>query len=255
MKFGHFDDARKEYVITTPQTPLPWINYLGSEDFFSLVSNTAGGYSFYRDARMRRLTRYRYNSSPLDMDGHHIYIKDGDTVWNPGWQPTKTELDSYACRHGLGYTILEGEKNGVSAAQELFVPTGDACELDRLTLKNKTDAVKELDVFSYVEFCLWDAIDDSSNFQRNFSTGEVEVEPAILRQRLLARGREQGKDLEERLQRALAPLPAAGLERLVRIDNSGKLEAAVDSLENIVRAVLPVRSMPGTPQGTQGSAA
>ena len=180
MKFGHFDDARKEYVITTPQTPLPWINYLGSEDFFSLVSNTAGGYSFYRDARMRRLTRYRYNSSPLDMDGHHIYIKDGDTVWNPGWQPTKTELDSYACRHGLGYTILEGEKNGVSAAQELFVPTGDACELDRLTLKNKTDAVKELDVFSYVEFCLWDAIDDSSNFQRNFSTGEVEVEPAII---------------------------------------------------------------------------
>lgn len=89
MKFGHFDDARKEYVITTPRTPLPWINYLGSEDFFSLVSNTAGGYSFYRDARMRRLTRYRYNSSPLDMDGHHIYIKDGDTVWNPGWQPPR----------------------------------------------------------------------------------------------------------------------------------------------------------------------
>ena len=180
MKFGHFDDERKEYVITTPQTPLPWINYLGSEDFFSLVSNTAGGYSFYRDARMRRLTRYRYNSSPLDMDGHHIYIKDGDTVWNPGWQPTKTELDSYTCRHGLGYTILEGKKNGVSAAQELFVPKGDACELDRLTLKNETDAAKELDVFSYVEFCLWDAIDDSSNFQRNFSTGEVEVEPDII---------------------------------------------------------------------------
>ena len=180
MRFGHFDDEHKEYVITTPRTPLPWINYLGSEDFFSLVSNTAGGYSFYRDARMRRLTRYRYNSSPLDMDGHHIYIKDGDTVWNPGWQPTKTELDSYTCRHGLGYTILEGKKNGISAAQELFVPKGDACELDRLTLKNETDAAKELDVFSYVEFCLWDAIDDSSNFQRNFSTGEVEVEPGII---------------------------------------------------------------------------
>ena len=114
MKFGYFDDQNKEYVITTPQTPLPWINYLGSEDFFSLVSNTAGGYSFYRDARMRRLTRYRYNNSPLDMDGHRIYIKDGDTVWNPGWQPTKTPLDSYSCRHGLGYTILEGKKDGVS---------------------------------------------------------------------------------------------------------------------------------------------
>ena len=176
MKFGHFDDQNKEYVITTPQTPLPWINYLGSEDFFSLVSNTAGGYSFYRDARLRRLTRYRYNSSPLDMDGHHIYIKDGDTVWNPGWQPTKTELDSYTCRHGLGYTILEGRKNGVTAQQELFVPKGDACELDRLTLRNDSGTEKELDVFSYVEFCLWDAVDDSSNFQRNFSTGEVEVE-------------------------------------------------------------------------------
>ena len=180
MKFGHFDDARREYVITTPQTPLPWINYLGSEDFFSLVSNTAGGYSFYRDARLRRLTRYRYNSSPLDMDGHHIYIKDGGTVWNPGWQPTKTPLDRYSCRHGLGYTILEGEKDGICAAQELFVPKGDACELDRLTLTNRSDRPRELDVFSYVEFCLWDAVDDSTNFQRNFSTGEVEVEPCAI---------------------------------------------------------------------------
>ena len=180
MRFGHFDDARREYVITTPQTPLPWINYLGSEDFFSLVSNTAGGYSFYRDARLRRLTRYRYNSSPLDMDGHHIYIKDGGTVWNPGWQPTKTPLDRYSCRHGLGYTILEGEKDGICAAQELFVPNGDACELDRLTLTNRSDCPRELDVFSYVEFCLWDAVDDSTNFQRNFSTGEVEVEPCAI---------------------------------------------------------------------------
>ena len=152
-----------------------WINYLGSEDFFSLVSNTGGGYSFYRDARLRRITRYRYNNSPLDMDGHRIYINDGGTIWNPGWQPTKTELDAYSCRHGLGYTILTGEKNGIRAQQELFVPRGDACEIDRLTLENKTDAPRTLDVFSYVEFCLWDAMDDSSNFQRNFSTGEVEV--------------------------------------------------------------------------------
>ena len=180
MKFGYFDDQNKEYVITTPQTPLPWINYLGSEDFFSLVSNTAGGYSFYRDARMRRLTRYRYNNSPLDMDGHRIYIKDGDTVWNPGWQPTKTPLDSYSCRHGLGYTILEGKKDGVTARQELFVPKGDACELDRVTVCNGGTTVKELDLFSYVEFCLWDAVDDSSNFQRNYSTGEVEVEGSAI---------------------------------------------------------------------------
>ena len=175
MKFGHFDDANREYVIETPRTPLPWINYLGSEDFFSLVSNTGGGYSFYRDARLRRLTRYRYNNSPLDMDGHRIYINDGGTVWNPGWQPTKTELDAYTCRHGLGYTVVQGTKNGIRAQQELFVPRGDACEIDRLTLENRTAAPRTLDVFSYVEFCLWDAMDDSSNFQRNFSTGEVEV--------------------------------------------------------------------------------
>ena len=180
MKYGHFDDARREYVIQTPRTPLPWINYLGSEDFFTLLSNTAGGYSFYRDARLRRLTRYRYNNSPLDSEGFRIYIKDGETVWNPGWQPMQTELDSYECRHGLGYTAIEGRKNGVSARQEFFVPQGDNCLLMRLTLKNESGAEKALRVFPYVEFCLWDAMDDSSNFQRNFSTGEVEVVGAAI---------------------------------------------------------------------------
>ena len=177
MQFGFFDDHRREYVITSPRTPLPWINYLGSEDFFALVSNTAGGYCFYRDARLRRLTRYRYNNCPLDQEGFHIYIKDGNTVWNPGWQPMKTELDAYACRHGLGYSVIEGQKNGVSAAQTLLVPQGDNCLLIRLTLKNETAAEKTLDVFPYLEFCLWDAMDDSSNFQRNFSIGEVELAP------------------------------------------------------------------------------
>ena len=177
MQFGFFDDQRREYVITSPRTPLPWINYLGSEDFFTLLSNTAGGYCFYRDARLRRLTRYRYNNCPVDQEGFHIYIKDGDTVWNPGWQPAKTELDRYTCRHGLGYSVIEGQKNGVSTAQTLLVPQGDNCLLIRLTLKNGTAAEKTLDVFPYVEFCLWDAMDDGSNFQRNFYIGEVELEP------------------------------------------------------------------------------
>ena len=177
MKFGHFDDNAREYVIETPRTPLPWINYLGSEAFFTILSNTAGGYAFYRDARLRRITRYRYNNAPLDSEGFHIYIKDGETVWNPGWQPTQTELDSYVCRHGLGYTVIEGKKNGVSAREELFVPNGDNCLLIRVTVKNESEHDKMVDVFPYVEFCLWDAMDDSSNFQRNFSTGEVEIEP------------------------------------------------------------------------------
>ena len=175
MQFGYFDDARREYVITTPRTPLPWINYLGSEAFFALCSNTAGGYAFYRDARLRRLTRYRYNNCPLDSEGFHIYIKDGEEVWNPGWQPVQAELDRYACRHGLGYTVIEGEKKGVGVRQELLVPLGDDCLLMRVTVRNESAANKALRLFPYVEFCLWDAMDDSSNFQRNYSTGEVEV--------------------------------------------------------------------------------
>ena len=176
MQYGYFDDAHREYVIETPKTPLPWINYLGSEAFFALVSNTAGGYCFYKDARLRRITRYRYNNSPLDSDGFHVYLRDGEgTVWNPGWQPTQTELTSYTCRHGLGYTTIEGKLGSIASTQEMLVPQGDNCLLLRLTVKNEGDTPKKITVFPYVEFCLWDAMDDSSNFQRNFSTGEVEV--------------------------------------------------------------------------------
>ena len=175
MKFGHFDDVNKEYVITSPRTPLPWINYLGCEDFFSLKSNTCGGYSFYKDAKLLRLTRYRYNNVPLDSNGLYYFIKDGDTVWNPGWMPTKTELDDYKCRHGLGYSVFEGKKNGISAVLTDFVPMGTACEVNKLTLTNESDEKKDFTLFSYVEFCLWNAMDDMTNFQRNFSTGEVEI--------------------------------------------------------------------------------
>ncbi len=180
MRFGSFDDAKREYVIHTPQTPLPWINYLGSEDFFVLCSNTVGGYAFYRDARLRRITRYRYNACPLDSEGFRLYIRDGDTVWNPGWQPTQTKLDHYLCRHGLGYTVLAGSLDSLHATQELFVPSGDNCLLMRVTLRNDSQTEKRPSLFPYLEFCLWDAMDDSSNFQRNYSTGEVEVEGSAI---------------------------------------------------------------------------
>ena len=180
MKYGYFDDIRREYVINTPQTPLPWINYLGSQDFFRLISNTGGGYCFYRDAKLLRLTRYRYNNSPMDSNGHYFYIKDGDTVWNPGWQPVQTELDSYSCRHGLGYTVIESSKKGIRASQEVFVPLGENCELTRITLTNTSAREHRIDLYSYVEFCLWDAQDDASNFQRNFSIGEVEVKGSAI---------------------------------------------------------------------------
>ena len=179
MQFGFFDDINKEYVITTPETPLPWINYLGCENFFSLKSNTGGGYCFYKDAKLLRLTRYRYNNSPLDNNGHYIYIKDEDTIWNPGWQPSQTPVEDYTCRHGLGYTVISSSKNDIKATQTALVPIGDNCELDKLTIKNTGNAAKHLSVYSYIEFCLWNAVDDCNNFQRNFSTGEVEVQPEI----------------------------------------------------------------------------
>ena len=175
MKFGFFDDGAKEYAITTPKTPLPWINYLGSTDFFSLISNTCGGYSFYKDAKLRRITRYRYNNVPSDENGRYYYIKDGDTVWNPGWQPVKTELDSYECRHGMGYSRFTSTKNGLKASLLAFVPVGDNCEVNRLVVTNESEENKNFTVFSYIEFCLWNAMDDMTNFQRNLNIAEMEI--------------------------------------------------------------------------------
>ena len=175
-RYGHFDDAHREYVITDPQTPWPWINYLGNEDFFSLISNTAGGYSFYKDAKFRRITRYRYNDVPMDNNGRYFYIKDGDTVWNPGWKPCRTPLDSYECRHGMNYTRITGSKLGVVASVLFFVPLHTAAEVQMLSLENNSNEVKHLKIFSFEEWCLWNAATDMENFQRNFSTGEVEIE-------------------------------------------------------------------------------
>ena len=175
-RYGHFDDAHREYVITDPQTPWPWINYLGNEDFFSLISNTAGGYSFYKDAKFRRITRYRYNDVPMDNNGRYFYIKDGDTTWNPGWKPCRTPLDSYECRHGMNYTRITGSKLGVVASVLFFVPLHTAAEVQMLSLENDSNEVKHLKIFSFEEWCLWNAATDMENFQRNFSTGEVEIE-------------------------------------------------------------------------------
>ena len=179
-EYGHYDDAAREYVITDPATPWPWINYLGNEDFFSLISNTAGGYSFYRDAKFRRITRYRYNGVPMDAGGRYFYIKDGESIWSPGWKPCKAPLDAYECRHGMSYTRITGAKDGVEASVLFFVPLGAHCEVQKLTLRNTSDAPKSLKLFSFVEWCLWNAATDMENFQRNFSTGEVEVEGSTI---------------------------------------------------------------------------
>jgi cellobiose phosphorylase len=180
MKYGFFDDAKREYVITNPQTPWPWINYLGNEDFFSLVSNSAGGYSFYKDAKFRRLNRYRYNNVPMDNGGRYFYIKDGDTIWSPGWKPVKTELDNYECRHGMSYTTIIGEKNGIEAKNTFFIPLKTWAEIQKVQLTNKGSEAKTFKLFSFNEWCLWNAEDDQNNLQRNLSTGEVEIDGSTL---------------------------------------------------------------------------
>jgi cellobiose phosphorylase len=176
MQYGHFDDQAREYVITTPQTPYPWINYLGSERFFSLLSHQAGGYSFYLDPRMRRLTRYRYNNVPADAGGRYLYVNDGGDVWTPSWLPVKADLDHFEARHGLGYSRITGERNGLSVSTVHFVPLGEDAEVQRITVTNTSAAPKSVELFTFVEFCLWNAQDDQTNYQRNLSIGEVEVE-------------------------------------------------------------------------------
>ena len=179
--YGFFDDAKREYVITEPSTPFPWINYLGNDGFFGLISNTCGGYSFYRDARYRRLTRYRYNNVPTDTGGRYYYLRNQDgTVWNPGWKPSQTPLDHYECRHGLGYTQWQSEKDGIHAQLECLIPLGETAEIHRLSLSNRTRKPQTVSCFSLVEWCLWNAEDDAANFQRNLSTGEVEIHKQLL---------------------------------------------------------------------------
>ncbi|MBM4429978.1 MAG: glycosyl transferase [Chloroflexi bacterium] len=183
MRYGHFDDTNREYVITRPDTPLPWINYLGCEDYFGLISNTAGGYSFYRDARLRRVTRYRYNNVPLDCGGRYLYLRDEKTgqFWSPSWQPTRHDLEGYTCWHGLGYTVITSRYASIEASTRYFVPLGATLEIWQLTVTNlHPSQTRHLSVFSAVEFCLWDAWDDATNFQRNLSIGEVEVDGGVI---------------------------------------------------------------------------
>ncbi|MGB8453949.1 MAG: glycosyl transferase [Anaerocolumna sp.] len=181
MKYGFFDDAKKEYVITTPTTPYPWINYLGSQEFFSLISNTAGGYSFYKDAKLRRITRYRYNNVPLDLGGgRYYYLYDNGDIWSPGWAPAKAELESYECRHGMGYTKITGKRNDIETEVTFFVPLNYNGEVHKVVVKNTGRVKKDVKLFSFIEWCLWNAQDDQTNFQRNFNTGEVEIKGSVI---------------------------------------------------------------------------
>ncbi|MBU0573942.1 MAG: glycosyl transferase, partial [Candidatus Margulisbacteria bacterium] len=181
MDFGWFDEENKEYVITRPDTPLPWINYLGSRKYCGLISNTAGGYSFYEDPRANRILRYRYDNVPFDRGGRYLYIKDNKSgkFFSPTWQPVMKKLDSYECRHGLGYTVISSKCEGIETRITYFVPKGEDLEIWKVDIASKE--AKDLSIFSFVEFCLWDAVQDSSNFQRTWSTGKAHAKgPTII---------------------------------------------------------------------------
>ncbi len=182
MRYGHFDDERREYVIHRPDTPLPWINYLLGDGLVGIISNTAGGYTYYRDARLRRLTRYRYNDVPVDANGRYVYLRDEEdgAYWSPTWQPTRADLEQYVCRHGLGYTVIGSTRAGIEAETTFFVPTDAPLEIWSMRITNRRERAVRLSLFSSVEFCLWNAHDDATNFQRNLNIGEVVVEGSTI---------------------------------------------------------------------------
>lgn len=174
--YGYFEDSSREYVIQRPDTPLPWLNYLGQDEFFGLCTNTAGGYTFWKDAKLRRLTRYRYNNVPYDLGGRYLYVNDSGSVWNPGWKPVKAKLDRYECRHGMGYTRITGARDGLEVETLFFVPSRENCELWKVSVRNKSAKAKKIKLYSYQEFCFFEALNDMTNYQRTYSLGEVEIE-------------------------------------------------------------------------------
>jgi cellobiose phosphorylase len=167
LEYGYFSEDNKEYIITRPDTPTPWINYLGNNEYCAMISNTAGGYSFHIDPRDRRITRYRYNSMPTDRPGRYIYVRDSRTgeYWSPSWQPTLTNLDNYECRHGLGYTIISSSYSGIDSETTYFVPIDHNLEIWIVTLRNSSSQDRYLKLFSYTEFCLWQAPRDQNDLQ------------------------------------------------------------------------------------------
>jgi cellobiose phosphorylase len=165
VQYGYFDKKKREYIITNPFTPTPWINYIGSNKYGGIISNTGGGYSFHTDPQNRRITRYRYNNFPIDRPGRYIYIRDDKTgnYWNPGLQPVQKEIKNYSCRHGLGYSIIHGERDNIEAEVTYFVPDEKDFEIWLLKIKNNSGKKKNLKIFSYAEFCFWQAIMDQQN--------------------------------------------------------------------------------------------
>jgi cellobiose phosphorylase len=162
--YGFFDQKQREYVITDPMTPEPWINYLGSGQMNAFISNGGGGTAWYGQPHTGRLTRYRLNGLPMDSPGFYLYIKDGDDIWNPSFFPTMTKLDKWECHHGMGSSRFNAVREGISAQIEYFIPIQDEILLWDLKLENLTDETKQLEVYPYIDYSLHDFDKDSWYF-------------------------------------------------------------------------------------------
>jgi N,N'-diacetylchitobiose phosphorylase len=185
MQFGYFDDANKEYVITRPDTPRSWSNYLGSTEYGAIITNNAGGYSFYKSAAMGRFMRLRFNAVPMDQPGRYIYLHDHESkdYWSASWQPVGKPLDQYKseCRHGSAYTVIASEYAGIRSETTYFVPLGKTFECWHVKLVNLGEKPRELSAFTYVEYAgNWDAWNDLINLQYTQHTVKMEVEDNII---------------------------------------------------------------------------
>jgi N,N'-diacetylchitobiose phosphorylase len=185
MEYGHFDDAAREYVITRPDTPRSWSNYLGSTDYGAIITNNAGGYSFYKSAAQGRFTRARFNFVPLDQPGRTIYLRDEDTgdFWSAAWQPVGKPLEQYKseCRHGTAYTIITSEYSGIKSETTYFVPLGRTMEVWRVKLTNTGKTPRRLSAFTYVEYASnWSSFNDLTNLQYSQFIVTMAVEDGII---------------------------------------------------------------------------
>ncbi len=186
MQYGYFDDNAKEYVITRPDTPQSWSNYLGSTEYGAVITNNAGGYGFYKSGAHGRFLRLRFNSVPMDQPGRYFYLRDNDSgdYWSASWQPVGKPLDQYhsVCRHGTAYSIFESRYAGIATEATYFVPLGQNFEYWRLKVTNESDQPRQISAFSYCEFTnQWNTQQDQVNLQYSLFIVKGELADGLLR--------------------------------------------------------------------------
>ncbi len=188
MQYGHFDNEKREYVIDRVDLPCSWTNYLGVEDMAAVVNHTAGGYLFYKTPEYHRISRFRGNAVPMDRPGFYVYLRDNENAdyWSVSWQPVGKPLDQakYSCRHGMSYTVYECEYEGIKASQTMVIPRGEAVQLWDVRVKNVSEKVRKLSVFSYLEFSFHHIMIDNQNYQMSLYCAGASYEDGIIEEDL-----------------------------------------------------------------------